>query len=574
MTPIRKGNPPEASRREGTSGASHGRKPCEATRRKELPDAAREEKKASRKKGTRPAGRGAAPSRTPREAALRVLTACQRDGAWADAALRAELERANLSPQDAALCSQLVYGVLQNRLLLDFRLAPFCTQRLEHLQFPLPDILRLGAFQILFLDRVPDHAAVHEAVELTRSAGRERAAGLVNAVLRKLTSQKDNLPPLPEGMEGLSIRYSHPLWLTGRVTSLLGEEEAGRFFRENNRIAPLPIRVNERRTTVETLREELERGGVSAEPHPWVPGCLLLNGAGDPRQLPAFREGRCYVQDPAAQLVPLIAPCLPGQAVLDVCAAPGGKSFGAAMAVGEGGSVLSCDSNARKLRHIREGALRLGLDTIIRTQEADGRAFHPDWAERFDVVLVDAPCSGLGIIRKKPEIRYKAETSVRDLPQLQRAILDNASRYVRPGGTLIYSTCTILPEENEGVTDGFLSSHPEFAPTPFSPLPKGEGGAAAERITPDSPTAGGTVTTPDSAAAGISPDSAAARITPGGATADCASPDSTAERLAPGSVLWAAGQLTLWPQRHGTDGFYIRRMVRSGSETPGSRQEP
>lgn len=433
-----------------------------------------------------------------RETALQVLVDCRTRGAWADAALKAQLSRDGLSGPDAALCSRIVYGVLQNQLLLDFYLEAYCSQKPSHLQPPLLDILRIGAYQILFLDKVPDSAAVNTSVELAKKAKRAQASGLVNAVLRKISKNKADLPPIPERDEAryLSIRYSHPKWLVKRLLSILGREETEQFLKANNDIAPLTVQVNPLKTTTEALVAELHESGVTAKVHSWVPGCLELSSTGDLTALPAFQEGKFLVQDPAARLAALAAGVKPEDKVLDVCAAPGGKSFSAAFAMEDRGSILSCDLHENKLKRIREGAERLGL-TCVSTAAADGRENHPDWVEKFDVVLVDAPCSGLGIIRKKPDTRLKKADDLFTLPVVQAAILDNAATYVRPGGTLLYSTCTILPEENEQVTDAFLAEHEQFVREPFT-LPNGE----------------------------------------------------------------AEGQLTLWPQRHQTDGFYICRMKR------------
>ena len=319
-------------------------------------------------------------------------------------------------------------------------------------------------------------------------------------MLRQLSIHKEALPALPDkdAVRALSVRYSHPRWLVKRLVALLGEAETEALLRLDNGVAPLTVQVNPLKTTAEALSAELEASGVGVRPHDWVPGCLELDHTGDLQALPAFREGKFLVQDGAAALVAQIAGVKPGNRVLDMCAAPGGKSFGAAMAMGNRGSILSCDLHENKLSRIREGAERLGI-SIIATAAADGRRENPDWLERFDVVMADVPCSGLGIIRKKPDTRYKSADELFALPVIQSAILTNAARYVRPGGTLVYSTCTILPEENEQVTDSFLAEHPDFVRTPFD---------------------------------------------------------------LPGHGSREGGQVTLWPQRHGTDGFYICRMTR------------
>ena len=435
-----------------------------------------------------------------RDTALRVLVRCRTAGAWADAALAAQLRRDGLSGPEAALCSRIVYGVMQNRLLLDFYLGAYCSQKVDHLQPPLLEILRIGAYQILFLDKIPHSAAVNQAVEQAKDNGRAKAAGLVNAVLRQLSRNKGHLPKIPDqdALHSLSIRYSHPKWLVKRLQAILGPETEA-CLAVDNAPAPLTIQVNPLKTTAEELTAELEASGVTVRPHPWVSGCLELDHAGDLTALAPFRAGKFLVQDPAARLVSQIAGVGPGMRVLDVCAAPGGKSFSAAFAMEDQGEILACDLHENKLKRIREGAERLGL-ACIQTTAADGRVFRPEWEAAFDVVLVDAPCSGLGIIRKKPDVRYKKPDDLFALPVIQRAILDNAARYVKPGGTLVYSTCTILPEENEGVSDSFLAEHPDFGRTPFAlPSPVGE----------------------------------------------------------------TEGQVTLWPHRHGTDGFYICRMTRN-----------
>lgn len=435
-----------------------------------------------------------------RDTALRVLVRCRTAGAWADAALAAQLRRDGLSGPEAALCSRIVYGVMQNRLLLDFYLGAYCSQKVDHLQPPLLEILRIGAYQILFLDKIPHSAAVNQAVEQAKDNGRAKAAGLVNAVLRQLSRNKGHLPKIPDqyALHSLSIRYSHPKWLVKRLQAILGPETEA-CLAADKAPAPLTIQVNPLKTTAEELTAELEASGVTVRPHPWVSGCLELDHAGDLTALAPFRAGKFLVQDPAARLVSQIAGVGPGMRVLDVCAAPGGKSFSAAFAMEDQGEILACDLHENKLKRIREGAERLGL-ACIQTTAADGRVFRPEWEAAFDVVLVDAPCSGLGIIRKKPDVRYKKPDDLFALPVIQRAILDNAARYVKPGGTLVYSTCTILPEENEGVSDSFLAEHPDFCRTPF------------------------------------------ALFEPVGET---------------------EGQVTLWPHRHGTDGFYICRMTRN-----------
>ena len=410
-----------------------------------------------------------------RDTALRVLSAGRMASAWADASLKAQLQRDGLVGAEANLATRIVYGVLQNRALLDFYLGAYCSQKINHLQPPLADILRIGAYQILFLDKVPDSAAVNESVEQAKKNGRGQASGLVNAVLRKVSLNKNQLPAIPkrDEVQYLSIRYSHPKWLVKRLTTLLGAESAEAFLTADNGVAPLTVQVNTLKNTAEELTAELMAAGVRVSAHPWVADCLELSGTGDLTGLEAFQSGKFFVQDPAAKLVSLIAAPQRGQRIIDVCAAPGGKSFGVAIAMEDVGEILACDLHEKKLQRITQGAARLGLKSI-QTFAADGTVFRPDWAQSADLVLVDAPCSGLGIIRKKPDIRYKSPDDLFTLTVAQSAILDNAARYVKPGGTLIYSTCTILPEENGQVVDSFLAEHPDFTRQSFVlPAPVG-----------------------------------------------------------------------------------------------------
>ena len=434
-----------------------------------------------------------------REAALTALTACRRLDAWSDGSLKAACRE--LDRREAALAARLTYGVLQNRALLDHYLDACCTQRFESLEPFIRDVLRLGAYQILFMDRVPDSAAVDESVELVKRKKHQRASGMVNAVLRRLSREKDALPEIPAGdrAQYLSLRYSHPEWLVRRLIELLGEEEAEGYLRLDNKAVPTTIQRNPLRCTAVELEESLRDAGAEIKPHPWMPECWLLSGGGSLEAMPAFQQGWFQVQDAAARAAVLASGVEPGARVLDVCAAPGGKSFAAAMIMEDRGEIAACDIHRHKLALIEKGAERLGL-TCIHAELADGRQCREEWLEGFDAVLCVVPCSGLGIIRKKPDIRYKDPAQLAGLPRVQRAILENACRYVRPGGILLYATCTVLPEENGAVTADFLSNRPEFHLEPF--------------------------------------------------------------RL-PGLEGENDGSLTLWPQRHGTDGFYICRMRRS-----------
>lgn len=437
-----------------------------------------------------------------REAAMLALNACQRQGGWSDGALKKQLSAAELSGRDAALATQLCFGVLQNQMLLDFYLSKFSNIPLKRMEGKVVQTLRLGAYQMLFLTRIPHSAAVNSAVALVKAHCKNpRAAGMVNGILRSMERSLQNMPVIPQGdpVAYLSTLYSHPEWLVKEFILSLGEEETAQLLAADNSQPPTAVMVNTTRTTAEALKAMLEADHVEAEPHPWLENCLLLSRTGDLERMEAFQQGLFYVQDPASRLSVLAAGAKPGMRVLDCCAAPGGKSFAAAIAMENQGEIVSCDLHPHKKKLIQAGADRLGL-TIITPKTADGKVFRPEWESAFDLVLVDAPCSGLGVIRKKPDIRYKDPAPLADLPAVQLDILRNAARYVRPGGTLMYSTCTLLYRENGEVVETFLAENKSYKAEAF-PLPGPVGPVQS-------------------------------------------------------------GSVTLWPHRHGTDGFFISKMRR------------
>lgn len=390
-----------------------------------------------------------------RATALNALTACHRQGAWSDSVLRVEIAKAELDRRDAALASRLCYSVLQNEMLLDWYLNQFVSGGLVRLQPVVLDILRLAVCQILLLDKIPVSAAVNEAVKQAKRLANDRAAGLVNGVLRNLLRKQPLTPPTE-----LSIRYSHPAALTKLLQETFGDETEA-LMRCHNGIAPTTIQCNTLVTTPTRLAASLEAAGVTWQPHCWLPGCLEITGSGNLEQLDSYRDGWFYVQDAAAKLAVDCAGLQPGMQVLDCCAAPGGKTFAAALAMENRGSIMSCDIHEKKTKRITDGARRMGME-LVTAQPFDAKCFAPQWEERMDAVICDVPCSGLGVIRKKPDIRYKDLTQTERLPALQLEILANQSRYVKPGGVLLYSTCTILPRENEAVVDAFLQEHPQY----------------------------------------------------------------------------------------------------------------
>ncbi len=402
-----------------------------------------------------------------RRAALEALEHCRRDGAWSAASLDAVQKKYALERRDAALCARLCLGVLQNSSFCDYYIEQYSARRADSLQPRLRDILRLGTYQLLFLDKIPSRAAVNESVALCRGVKLERATGLVNAVLRRIAENRDQLPPIPgEGTASwLSLRYSHPLWLAERLLREHDYAFVESFFKANNEVPGLTIQVNTNKVSAEDYKHALSHGELGYREWPELPGCLELEG-GAVTALPGFEEGLFYVQDRAARCAVAAAEARPGMQVLDACAAPGGKSFAAALAMEDKGSVLACDIHEKKLRLIEIGASRLGLG-CIRTERHDAREEIPAFREAFDLVIADVPCSGLGVIRKRPEIRGKRESEIAGLPAIQAEILQAVSGYVKRGGTLLYSTCTVLRAENEEIVESFLRQNREFAPADF-----------------------------------------------------------------------------------------------------------
>ena len=432
-----------------------------------------------------------------REVALDCLVACERQGAWSDGYLRNAIRRAGLDNRDAGFCTRLAFSVQQNRMLLDWYLNHFSKAPVEKMEPAVRGTLRLGICQLLLMDRIPVHAAVNESVSLARKRSRNpRVGGLVNAVLRAVDRAKAEGLPQPDD---LSIRYSHPKWLVDTFREAVGDSELEALLEADNAESPIQAQVNTNLITVEALADELTQAGVTARAHPWLPNCLELEDTGNLENLASFQTGKFYIQDAAARLAVLAADVKPGMQVLDACAAPGGKSFAAAIAMQNQGSMISCDIHPHKQKLIREGAARLGL-TVIQTRVQDGKQFVPEWEKAFDLVMADVPCSGLGIIRKKPDIRYKDPGPLAGLPEVQKDILDNTARYVKPGGVLLYATCTVLERENGAVVSDFISRHSDFACETFT---------------------------------------------------------------LPGPVGTVPGQITLWPHRHGTDGFFIAKLRRA-----------
>lgn len=410
--------------------------------------------------------------RTPREVAAFSLFSMAEEAAWSDGALHHYLARAGLDSRDAALAARLVYGTVQNELLLDWYLRHFSSIRLKKIAPRVLICLRMGLYQLVMMDKIPAHAAVAETVALVRRYchANDRTASFANAVMRHAADavQNGKLPVLncPDKESYYSLKYSHPEWLVRLWSAQFGQKQTEQICQADNADTPISVRVNTMKAAPAAVQAALGEAGITAVPHRAFPEILLCSG-GDVAALPLFQSGEITVQDAASALTAAVADPKAGDTVLDCCAAPGGKSFAMAERMQGEGQVISCDIYEHKLERIREGAARLQLHNI-RTALQDAAAPRADWHGMADVVLCDVPCSGLGIIRKKPEIRYKDAAEIEKLPELQAKILQNCAQYVKAGGTLVYSTCTILQRENEDVVRAFLAANPAFEAVPWS----------------------------------------------------------------------------------------------------------
>lgn len=310
-----------------------------------------------------------------REAALLTLNTCQRQGGWSDGALKKQLAAGGLEGREAALATQLCFGVVQNEMLLDFYISKFSNIPLRRMESKVVQALRLGLYQMLFLSKIPQSAAVNCSVELTRTHCKNpRAPGMVNAILRSLQRNLNQLPTIPQNdlAEYFSILYSHPVWLVEALLPLLGSEGTAEFLQANNSQPPMTAMVNTTKATAQEATDLLAEQGVEVTPHPWLENCLILNKTGNLERLDAYGQGLFYVQDPASRLMALASGAAPGMRVLDMCAAPGGKSFAAAIQMDNQGEVISCDLHPHKKKLIQAGADRLGL-SIIKPMTADGK---------------------------------------------------------------------------------------------------------------------------------------------------------------------------------------------------------
>ena len=401
--------------------------------------------------------------KTARQIAVEALGKVNGSKGYSNIVIDKALEQSGLDLRDAAFATALFYGVLERMLTLDHCIAGFSKTPVEKLTPQVREILRVSLYQILYMDSVPDSAAVNEAVNLTRVFCKESAGGFVNGVLRAFLRSGKRVPRMAGSRaDQLSIQYSCPAWLVQLWLDSYGEENTEGILKTSLGRPPVYIRVNTLKTTADALSVQLEEEGAVVRRDEMEENCLRVSGTGDVTALPAFQEGLFHVQDKSSQLCVKALDARPGMRVLDICAAPGGKSFTAAQWMHGEGELLAMDLYRARAALVAEGAQRLDIGCIA-AKEGDASRYNSKLG-LFDRVLCDAPCSGLGIIRRKPEIKYKNPEELGEIPQLQYNILSNSANYVKKGGILLYSTCTLNPGENEGVVERFLAEHRDFAP--------------------------------------------------------------------------------------------------------------
>lgn len=397
-----------------------------------------------------------------RQTAYEILLRIEKDGAFSNLAIDSALASSDLSQKDKAFVSALIYGTVERLFTVDYQIERYLSKPIKKLKKNLHTLLRLGTYQILFLDRVPNSAAVNESVKLAHENGMSYAAGMLNAVLRKIADNGLVLPDeKADKLEYLSIKYSCPVPLISMWNKSYGEENTVELLKSSLEHSPVTLRVNTLKTTAEKLISELEKEGTDASAVQGNECALKLDFLGrNIENLDCYKKGYFHVQDLASQYCVKALGAKPGDRVIDICSAPGGKSFSIAEEMGDDGDILSCDIYPARTQLIDDGAKRLGISCIT-TCVADGGRYYPN-LKKADRVLCDVPCSGLGVIRKKPEIKYKPLDTFSDLPSIQYGILSNAAEYVKNGGRLVYSTCTLNKKENDKVCDKFLEEHTNF----------------------------------------------------------------------------------------------------------------
>jgi len=406
-------------------------------------------------------------SNSPRETALKILYDIEVHNAYANISLKKHLKNVNYKVEDRGLITELVYGIIKYKMTLDFIIKQFSSIKVNKISQWILNILRLGIYQIIYLDKIPDSAACNESVKLAKKYGHQASVKYVNAVLRNIARNKDNIQypnKKNQPVEYLSIQYSFPEWLIKKWISRYGFEFTESLCNASNNVAGISVRTNTLQVTPEELMDILMKEGVHAVRGKYCREALILSNVGSMDYLEAFKKGLFQVQDESSMLVSKVLDPRPGEFIIDVCCAPGGKTTHIAQIMQNRGRIIGWDIHEHKIKLVNESAKRLNID-IIYASVHDAAEEMTEYVEKADRVLVDAPCTGLGIIRRKPDIKWNRENEdIQSIVALQKRILSVSSRYVKKGGYLVYSTCTIQDEENIEVIDDFMKNHPDFIP--------------------------------------------------------------------------------------------------------------
>lgn len=381
-------------------------------------------------------------------------------GAYSNLVLDAMLDEANFSERDRSFVSRLFYGILERKLTLEYIVEMYSTKPLHKLDAVVLNILKIGLYQLQYMNSVPDNAAVNESVNLTKQAGKSSASGFVNAVLRNFIRDKKQIEYPDDKIKRLSIEYSCNFELTQKLCTDYSFELAKDLLKSSVTPHKTYLRVNSLKISAEDLLDELNKLGIKSEICNIIPDCIIVEKIGDIEKCILFNKGYFHVQDLSSQLCCKILNPKAGETVIDLCAAPGGKTFTFTEMMSNQGKAIACDLHQKRVNLIKSGAERLGIK-IIEAVQNDAKVFNSTFP-MADKILCDVPCSGFGVIRSKPEIKYTDLSSIERLPEIQYEILCTASKYLKNGGELVYSTCTLNKVENDDIIDRFLAEHNDF----------------------------------------------------------------------------------------------------------------
>ncbi len=409
---------------------------------------------------------------TPRETALKILYNVEKNKAYVNLELKKQLQNNDYKTVDKGLITELVYGITKNKIKIDYVIKKFSSIRIKKISTWVLSILRMGIYQILYLDKIPDSAACNESVKLAKRYGHHASVKFVNGLLRNVTRNKENIK-FPEKkqnpVEYISVTYSHPQWMVEEWKKEFGIDFTEDLCKANNEVPELIVRTNTLKITRDELVDILKEEGIHVKEGKYNEDALILPGVGNIETLSAFCKGLFQVQDESSMLVAKVLNPKPNELVIDACCAPGGKTTHIAQLMQNSGQIIGWDIHPHKIKLVESTATRLGIKNIT-AKEKDATILSENLIGKADRVLVDAPCSGLGIIRRKPDIKWKkTNTHLEDIVSLQQKILNESSKYVKPGGVLVYSTCTVEERENMGVVEAFLDSHKEFQLDPLKP---------------------------------------------------------------------------------------------------------